>query len=471
MSIHIYNSLTRKKEEFKPLKAGHVSMYVCGPTVYDEPHIGHARSAYIFDVIRRYLEFGGYKVKFVRNVTDVDDKIIERARKEYPQEELNVSFKKVAEKYLDAYHLAMHELGIAAGEPEINEPKASEYIEKMIKFISRLIERGVAYEASGDVYFDITQSKNYGKLSNQSIDKMEIGARVVSNESKRDPLDFALWKSAKENEPSWSSPWGRGRPGWHIECSVMSSDILGETFDIHGGGIDLIFPHHENEIAQSEGAGYRFANYWIHHGLLTINGQKMSKSLGNFVTVDSFLEKYKNADLLKLLFLSTHYSHPVDYNDKKIEEAKEALERIIILRDKLSSNLQGSKFTGHKIKEVEDIKNKFITAMDDDFNTPQALAAVFELVSLGNKNIDNQEFACGVKVGLEELLLVLGISLDVKTKDTISDKEIEAKIIDRNNARKNKDYALSDKIRKELEAQGIILEDTKDGKTTWRRKL
>ncbi len=471
MAIHIYNSLTRKKEEFKPIKPSQVSMYVCGPTVYDEPHIGHARSAYIFDVIRRYLEFSGYKVKFVRNVTDVDDKIIERARKDYPQEELNASFKKVAEKYLDAYHRAMQELGIAVGEPEINEPKASEYIEKMIKFILRLIERGVAYEASGDVYFDITQAKNYGKLSNQSTDKMEIGARVASNESKRDPLDFALWKSAKENEPSWSSPWGRGRPGWHIECSVMSSDILGETFDIHGGGIDLIFPHHENEIAQSEGAGYRFANYWIHHGLLTINGQKMSKSLGNFVTVDSFLEKYKNADLLKLLFLSTHYSHPVDYNEKKIEEAKEALERIIILRGKLAAKLLDSKFESRKIKEVEEIRNKFIAAMDDDFNTPQALAAVFELVSLSNKNIDNQEFACGGKVALEELLSVLGISLDVRTKDAISDKEIEAKIIDRNNARKNKDYALSDKIRNELEAQGIILEDTKDGKTTWRRKL
>ena len=276
MALTIYNSLSRTKQPFEPLKSGKIAMYVCGPTVYDEPHIGHARSAYIFEVIRRYLHSRGYTVTFVRNVTDVDDKIIDKARKEYPSEDLNTAFKKVAAKYLDSYHRALDSLGIGLNPPDIVEPKASEYIKKMIDFIQVLIARGNAYPAGGDVYFDITKAKDYGKLSNQSPDKMESGARVSPTENKRNPLDFALWKSAKENEPFWESPWGKGRPGWHIECSVMSSDILGDEFDIHGGGIDLIFPHHENEVVQSEGAGKKFARYWIHHGLLTINGQKMA---------------------------------------------------------------------------------------------------------------------------------------------------------------------------------------------------
>ncbi|MFA4854601.1 MAG: cysteine--tRNA ligase, partial [Candidatus Omnitrophota bacterium] len=277
MPIFIYNSLSRKKEEFIPLQPPEIKMYVCGPTVYDQPHIGHARSAYIFDVIRRYLIYKGYKVTFARNVTDVDDKIIEKAREEYKGEDLNSAVQKVAKKYLDAYHEDMRQLGIL--EPDV-EPKATEYVceskPAMQKFIEELIKRGAAYVSGGDVYFDIRKAKDYGKLSNQATEKMEAGVRIAPGEKKKDPLDFALWKSAKVNEPSWDSPWGRGRPGWHIECSVMSSDILGDEFDIHGGGLDLIFPHHENEIAQSEGAGKKFARYWIHHGLLTINGQKMS---------------------------------------------------------------------------------------------------------------------------------------------------------------------------------------------------
>ncbi len=313
--IYIYNSLTRKKEEFKPIKGGHVGMYVCGPTVYDEPHIGHARSAYIFDVVRRYLEYRKYKVTFVRNVTDVDDKIIEKAANEFKGEDLNSAVRKVSEKYLAAYREAMASLDIR---PPTEEPRATKYISRMTEFIGALIKRDAAYESGGDVYFDIKKAKDYGKLSHQSLDKMESGARVAPGEKKKDPLDFALWKAAKEGEPFWDSPWGMGRPGWHIECSVMSSDILGSEFDIHGGGLDLIFPHHENEIAQSEAAGAKFARYWLHHGLLTINGQKMSKSLGNFVTIKDFIYKYKNADLLKLLFLSTHYAHPVDYTEEKI---------------------------------------------------------------------------------------------------------------------------------------------------------
>ena len=336
--ILIYNSLSRKKDELIPLKPKEIKMYVCGPTVYDQPHIGHARSAYIFDVIRRYLIYRGYRVKFVRNVTDVDDKIIDKAQKEFKGEDLNIAVKNVSTKYLDLYHEDMKNLGIL--EPDV-EPKATEYVSKdnplMQKFIEQLIKNGCAYVSEGDVYFDIKKAKDYGKLSNQAIDKMEIGARIALGEKKKDPLDFALWKSAKAGEPAWDSPWGRGRPGWHIECSVMSSDILGDEFDIHGGGIDLIFPHHENEIAQSEGAGKKFARYWIHHGLLTINGQKMAKSLGNFITVKDFLDKYKDADLLKLLFLSAHYSHPIDYNDQKIEETKQALDRIYIFLNKVKN--------------------------------------------------------------------------------------------------------------------------------------
>ena len=480
MPIFIYNSLSRKKEPFCPLNPQEIKMYVCGPTVYDLPHIGHARSAYIFDVIKRYLAYKGYKVKFVRNVTDVDDKIIEKARVEFEGEDLNTGVKKVADKYLDLYRKALRDLGIGSQDQVILEPKASEYIAKMIVFIKGLIDKGVAYSAGGDVYFDITKAKDYGKLSNQSLDKMEAGARVGPAENKKNPLDFALWKSAKENEPYWESPWGRGRPGWHIECSVMSSDILGDEFDIHGGGIDLIFPHHENEIAQSEGAGRKFARYWIHHGLLTINSQKMAKSLGNFITVDDFMHKYKNADLLKLFFLSTHYSHPIDYTDGKIEEAKQALERIMILKGKLDEKfpVNNSKTPAQYAQEILSIKEKFIQAMDDDFNTPQALASVFQIVTLANRHIDDVDFINDTRSTLEELLGVLGISFkdigrifEVSLSESISiDEEINIKIRKREDARKSKNYALSDKIRKELEAEGIILEDTQDG-TTWRRKL
>lgn len=466
-TIKIYNSLKREKEPFTPLNPKEVKMYVCGPTVYDEPHIGHARSAYIFDVIRRYLIYKGYKVKFVRNVTDVDDKIIEKAKKEYPDIDLVSAVKKVSNKYLDVYHDAMKRLGIT--EPDI-EPKATEYIDKMIEFIKNLINRSVAYPSDGDVYFDIKKAKHYGKLSNQSTDKMEVGARVLPGENKRDPLDFALWKAAKEGEPSWDSPWGKGRPGWHIECSVMSSDILGDKFDIHGGGIDLIFPHHENEIAQSEGAGKEFAKYWIHHGLLTINGQKMSKSLGNFVTIKDFMDKYNNADLLKLFFLSAHYAHPVDYTPDKIEETKRALERIIILLNKINKTGSSarSQASSGEISEIVNIKNRFIEAMDDDFNTPQALAAIFDLVNIANKHIDDSAFINNARNIILELCGIFRLSL--QEQELLTDENIEQLMEDRQKARKEKNFALADKIRKELEEQGVVLEDTKDG-TTWRRKL
>jgi cysteinyl-tRNA synthetase len=339
----------------------------------------------------------------------------------------------------------------------------------MVRYISGLIERGLAYESGGDVYFDVRKFSGYGKLSGQSIEAMESGARIEPSELKKDPLDFALWKRSKEGEPSWESPWGKGRPGWHIECSVMSQKFLKtETLDIHAGGRDLIFPHHENEIAQAEAlTGKPFAKYWIHHGLLTINAQKMSKSLGNFVTIKDFLTKYKNADLLKLFFLSAHYSHPMDFTEDKIEEAKKALERISILMDKVGVRVS----KGKDIKEVEEIKERFLAAMDDDFNTPQALACVFDLVNAANKNIEDADFSSAAAIALREMLDILGIKLtQVASIGAISDSEIQSKINERNQARKNKDFALSDKIRKELEEKGVILEDSKEG-TSWRRKI
>lgn len=472
--MKIYNSLARKKEEFKPIKEGEIGMYVCGPTVYDEPHIGHARSAYIFDIIRSYFKYRGEKITFVRNVTDVDDKIIEKAKKESSTAEV------VSKKYLDAYHEDMALLGI--GNPD-KEPKATEYIPKMIKFIELLIKKSCAYEANGDVYFDIRQAKNYGKLSNQNLDKMEIGARIAPGESKKDGLDFALWKKAKEGEPSWPSPWGLGRPGWHIECSVMSSDILGSEFDIHGGGIDLIFPHHENEIAQSEGAGKKFARYWIHNGLLTIKGEKMAKSLGNFISIKYFLAKYKDADYLKLLFLNTHYRHPVDYTEEKMGEMRAQKERFLILIDKMdriSESHQVTKLPSHKLsKDMKALRKKFEEAMDDDFNTPLALASLFDIVTYVNKFIQEKDkftsediaVITAAKSTLLELTSVFGLNIEKGVSGCISsEEEIKELVNARNKARCEKDFKKSDDIRKALAEKGVILEDTKDG-TVWRRKI
>jgi cysteinyl-tRNA synthetase len=474
--MKIYNTLTRKKEEFKPIKDKKVGMYVCGPTVYDAPHIGHARSAYAFDVIRRYFEYKGYDVRFVRNVTDVDDKIINKANEEFKGEDLKNAVEKVSKKYLDVYHEYMKVLDIK--EPD-EEPRATYYVEnqKMQDFIKILIERNMAYESNGDVYFDVKKAKSYGKLSNQSFDMLESGARVTSGENKKDPLDFALWKSAKEGEPSWDSPWGKGRPGWHIECSVMSSDILGDEFDIHGGGIDLIFPHHENEIAQSEGAGKKFANYWIHNGLLTINKEKMAKSLGNFITIEDFIMQKRELGfaleqhgelVLKLFFLATHYSNPLDYNKEAIHMAEENATTIGMFFYRIKKYEDKN----NEYKIVEEFKEKLIKAMDDDFNTPVALSILLEMVSIGYKNIElSTDLALNISKTLEELLDIFGLKDIKKIYQSISSLpgEEEELIITRNLARKNKDFKEADRIRKELEEKGIILEDTKDG-TTWRRK-
>jgi cysteinyl-tRNA synthetase len=467
MPIFIYNSLTRKKEEFTPVASPKVNIYTCGVTVYDESHIGHARSLYTFDVIRKYLSYRGLKVSFIRNITDIDDKIINRAN------ELKTPWQDLVKKYIDSYYEDLKSLGISKADVE---PRATENIPDMIKYITGLIDKGYAYVTETGVYFSVRKFKEYGKLSGQSIDQMLTGVRKDADETKGDPLDFALWKLSKPGEPFWPSPWGEGRPGWHIECSVMSQKFLKtDTLDIHAGGRDLIFPHHENEIAQAEAlTGKPFAKYWIHHGLLTINSQKMSKSLGNFLTIKDFLSKYHDADILKLFFLSAHYSHPIDYNEEKITETKQALERIVILMNKIEDKLSAcaSQPLAKKINDIEDIKGRFIAAMDDDFNTPQGLAAIFELVNAANKNIEYVNFIYNARETMKELLGILEISLDVK-KDSggINDADVEEQIQQRNKARKNKNFALSDKIRKDLEAQGIILEDSKDGKTTWRRKL
>jgi len=489
MGIKIYNTLTRKKEEFIPIKKGRVGMYVCGPTVYDDPHIGHARSAYVFDVVLRYFIYRGYNVNFVRNVTDVDDKIIGKAKEEFKGEGIKCAVKKVSDKYLKSYHKYMKDLGI--GRPD-KEPKATKYIDKMKNFIAILIKRGAAYESGGEVYFNVRKAADYGVLSNQSLEMLESGARISPEENKKDPLDFSLWKRAKEGELSWDSPWGRGRPGWHIECSVMSLDILGDEFDIHGGGIDLVFPHHENELAQSKGAGKRFAHYWIHNGLLTINKEKMAKSLGNFVTVEEVLKRYP-ADVVKILFSQIHYSQPVDFSWERMEEAKRARERFCILLDKIGSDKRQatSGKVPKKYPHIDEFRKKFEEAMDDDFNTAEGLAVLFDLVTFINKKstetIHRRRMPAEVltKAGrkqntelvyAKETLLELGRVLGLFSKDRvkpvnirISKKEVKNLIDLRDKAREKKDFKTADRIREELDKAGIILEDQKD-KTKWRVK-
>ncbi len=467
MSINIYNTLTRKKEEFIPQVPSEVKIYTCGVTVYDYCHIGHARSLYIFDLIKRYLEYLGFKVKFVRNITDIDDKIINKAK------ELGIPWQDVSKKFTQSYHNDLKALGIDIAEME---PKATENIDDMIKHIKGLIEKGYAYKSGSNVYFNVRKFKDYGKLSGQSLDQMLVGVRKEPGEGKIDPLDFALWKSFKEGEPAWDSPWGKGRPGWHIECSVMSMKYLGVlTLDIHACGMDLIFPHHENEIAQSEAlTGKEFAKYWIHHGLLTINGQKMAKSLGNFITIKDLLEKY-NPDILKLFFLTANYGSPIDFTWEKIEDAAGVLkgienffERVSQLKDVTVED------DPDELIKIEGVKEQFISSMDNDFNTPEALACVIELKDLGNSFISygKSGLAISTKQVVEELLEILNIkpSLEVKVSDEeYMEDSILSLIRKRDLARQRKDFQEADHIRKLLEEKGIILEDTKDG-TIWIRK-
>ncbi|MFH1772259.1 MAG: cysteine--tRNA ligase [Candidatus Omnitrophota bacterium] len=471
--IKIYNSAARKKQEFVPLDDGKVSMYVCGPTVYGHPHIGHARSAYIFDFIRKYLRYRKFEVTFIRNITDVDDKIINKAKVEYPDEDIKSAVKKVAQEYFLSYKQCMDSLGIE--EPD-REPKATEYIDKMQDFISVLLDKGFAYETGGDVYFKVAKAKDYGNLSGQSIEMMMAGRRIAHDESKKDPLDFALWKKAKEGESCWMSPWGPGRPGWHIECSVMSSDILGDEFDIHGGGIDLIFPHHENEIAQSKGAGKKFARYWIHNGLLTINKEKMAKSLGNFFAIPDVLKRYP-ASVLKLLYLGTHYSNPVDFSWDKMEEAKKAYERIIIAVNRLENALGDAKTDKKNVKDSDDniFRGRFIECMDDDFNTAKALAVLFNIIAESNRILDSGRSLELSKlesfyIVIKEMSEVFGLTLKESLEGSISESEIEEKLRQRLLFKKERKFKEADIIRSNLLKKGIILEDTRNS-TSWRRKI
>ena len=463
--LKIYNSLTKKKEEFKPQVSGKVKMYTCGVTVYDDCHIGHARSLYIFEIIRRYLRHQGYKVEFVRNITDIDDKIINRA------EELNIDWKKLVDKYINNYYKDLESLDIEKAD---KEPRATENIKDMIKYIEALVDKGYAYAVQSGVYFSVRKFKDYGKLSGQSIDRMQEGARIEKDEAKVDPLDFALWKKAKEGEPSWPSPWGEGRPGWHIECSVMSRKFLkADTLDIHGGGRDLIFPHHENERAQAKAlTGKPFANYWIHHGLLTINSQKMAKSLGNFVTIEDAVNRY-SADILKVFYLRAHYSSSIDFSGERMEEAKSAYERIHIFMNRvklMSKNKVVKKNTGISTQ----FRNEFIEAMNDDFNTPRGLAVLFDIINAGNKvlegNGDNIPELAGFQGLVEEILNVFGISFKALGVAAISEKDIEKMIEVRSGLKRQKRYREADKIRRELEEKGVILEDTKEG-ALWRKKI
>ncbi|MBN1793490.1 MAG: cysteine--tRNA ligase [Candidatus Omnitrophica bacterium] len=489
MPLCVYNTLTKKKEEFRPLAAGRVTMYVCGVTVYDDCHIGHARNAFVFEVMRRYFEYSGYRVTYVRNITDVDDKIIEKARLELVAHpglgDVREATRHIAERYIKSYYEDMRRLGLPRADIE---PLATGHIADIICLVETLIKKGYAYATpKGDVYFEVRRYKDYGVLSGQDLDKMYSGVRIAVEEEKKDPLDFALWKSSKADEPAWDSPWGKGRPGWHIECSAMSMRYLGETFDIHAGGRDLTFPHHENEIAQSVCAtGAPFARYWIHNGLLTINGEKMSKSIGNLVSIREAVSVY-SSEVLKMFFLGAVYSSPIDFSFEKLEEVAASRDRFAVFFDRADdlAATYGSKapLTERFCREIADFEAQFRRAMDDDFNTPQALAVLFDMVNYANKEIQKMTgadefspaaaFAVDVREKITVLAKVLGVSFHGmrpgSDAQAATEEKIEDLIFRRNEARKNKDFKTADQVRDELSQLGVIIEDHKDG-TRWRWK-
>ena len=468
--MKIFNTLTRRKEEFVPLEEGKVKMYVCGPTVYNLIHIGNARPMIIFDTVRRYMEYKGYEVNYVSNFTDVDDKIIKKAIEE------GVSAEEISTRYIKECKKDMADMNV---KPATTAPQATQEIQGMIDMIQTLIDKGYAYPAAdGTVYFRVKKFKEYGKLSHKNLDDLQSGFRslkVSGEDQKEDPLDFVLWKPKKEGEPSWPSPWCDGRPGWHIECSVMSKKYLGEEIDIHAGGEDLIYPHHENEIAQSECCnGKIFARYWMHNGFLNIDNRKMSKSLGNFRTVRQIGEQY-DLQVLRFFMLNAHYRSPLNFSADLMEAAMNSLERILEAAGKLSDrkdNGAAENITEEELallKEAEGFVTKFEAAMDDDFNTADALAAIFELVKFANTNVDensSREFAGGLYEELFKLSDVLG--LKIEKKEEILDKEIEDLIQERQAARKAKDFKRADEIRDELLKKGIILKDTREG-VKWQR--
>ncbi len=480
MSLRVYNTLKGQKEDFKPLEPGKVKMYVCGVTVYDYCHIGHARANIVFDIIYRYLQFAGFDVTYVRNYTDVDDKIIKRAN------ERGISSKELSEEFIRAFDEDMAALGLAV---PTHQPKATEYIPQIIEICQKLIDKGLAYASDGDVYYRVGKFPDYLKLSGRNMDEMQAGARIAPGEQKHDPMDFALWKAAKPDEPKWESPWGPGRPGWHIECSAMSSALLGETFDIHGGGRDLIFPHHENEIAQSEGAsGKPFVNYWLHNGFVNINQEKMSKSLGNFFTIRDILKRY-NPEVLRFFILSAHYRSPIDFSDQNLIDAENGLRRFYEALDSGYEAIDGAQGT----TPAEDgalLETQFKAAMDDDFNSALAIGHLFDAVRTVNRLVATKKFRkkpelVATVADLLQKIRTLGEVLGILQSDPaawlnqqkkaglvdlgLKEADIEAAIEARLQARKDKDYARGDEIRDELEARGILLLDTAKG-TTWKLK-
>ncbi len=463
--MRIFNTMTRQKEEFIPNNPDEVKIYACGPTVYNYIHIGNARPLCVFDVLRRYLEYKGYNVKFVQNFTDVDDKIIKRANEE------GITFEEVSKKYIEEFWTDANGLNFKKASVH---PKATENIDEIINIIKTLEEKGYAYAVDGDVYFRTLKFKEYGKLSHQPIEDLQSGARIAIGEKKENPLDFALWKAAKEGEPYWDSPWGKGRPGWHIECSAMNKRFLGDTIDIHCGGQDLIFPHHENEIAQSECAnGCTFSKYWMHNGYINVDNVKMSKSLGNFKTVREIANVY-GYEVIRYFLISSHYRSPINYSLEIIEQCKSALERLYTCRESLDFALKNAKDIPDDeelIKKLNSHREQFITAMDDDLNTADGVAAVFELVKDINTSILDKEVSknvCQTAADVfDELCDVLGILYNRKNNDV--DSDIEALIEERQQARANKDWATADRIRDELKAKGIILKDTPQG-VTWTKE-
>ena len=464
--MKIYNSLTRRKEEFVPLKPGKVSMYVCGPTVYNYFHIGNGRTFIVFDTIRRYMEYRGYEVNFVQNFTDIDDKMINKANEE------NTTVKEIGDKYICEYYKDADGLNIKRA--TIN-PRATEYINEIIEFVSGLIEKGYAYEVNGDVYFRTKRFEGYGQLIGQNLDDLQAGARINVDERKEDPMDFAIWKAQKPGEPAWECPWGLGRPGWHIECSCMAKKLLGDTIDIHAGGMDLAFPHHENEIAQSEAlTGKKFANYWMHAAFLNVNNQKMSKSLNNFLTARDALKQY-DADVIRFLMLSGHYRIQLNFSNELLESAKASVERLynaIGNLENLISEVKNEKITDEEVKYLESLgsyRQRYIEKMDDDFNTADAISVLFDLIRDINSNvgINSSKELCEKALELiRELGLPLGI-LQKTTKGSL-EAEIEALIAERQQARKDRNFALADKIRDELKARGIELLDTPQG-VRWKK--
>ena len=481
MSLRVYNTLSGKKEEFQPLVPGKVGMYVCGVTVYDYCHIGHARANIVFDIVYRYLQYSNYDVTYVRNYTDVDDKIINRANQQ------GISSKQLAEEFIQAFDEDMEALGLRK---PTHEPKATEYIDRIIVLAKQLIEKGMAYESAGDVYYSVEKFPTYLKLSKRNMEEMQAGARIAPGEQKRNPMDFALWKAAKPGEPSWESPWGPGRPGWHIECSAMSSALLGETFDIHGGGRDLIFPHHENEIAQSEGvSGKPFVKYWLHNGFVNINQEKMSKSLGNFFTIRDILKSY-NPEVVRFFILTAHYRSPVDFSDQNLKEAQAGLSRFYEALQLAAEAVEGVPESDVAAQEGAELEAQFRAAMDDDFNTAQAIGHLFEGVRTINRLVAEKKFrkkadkvasVRALRGKIAELGDVLGLFVSdpaswLKQQNLkglqslgLTEADLDAAIQERLEARGNKDFARADQIRDELVQKGIELLDSPAG-TTWKIK-